>query len=263
MLKLGNAAYTKEGVLVVTDDELEAFAYAQLKDYDKDYFKTPHALDVDDFVENYLRRKVIYFKLSLDKSVLGVTAITDGKISVINSENKLDVKIFPKGTICIDLEACCSETRTNFTILHEAGHSQFDMKVIPSVLENKSIIQDTYLMIDGAIFKIKEKSSLDWMGHHANKYATYILMPKKFVVKLFNAKHKEYFSSERRLTKNRPQRTWLMISSIAEILGVSKKAMAYRLRDLHLISKEIFLSLELDKEKKEAMTICCNNFNDN
>ncbi len=42
-----------------------------------------------------------------------------------------------------------------------------------------------------------------------------------------------------------------------------KKTIAYRLRDLHLISEEIFLSLELDKEKKEAMTICCNKFNGN
>ena len=41
-----------------------------------------------------------------------------------------------------------------------------------------------------------------------------------------------------------------MIASIAEILNVSKKAMAYRLRDLDLISEEVFLSLELDKTKK-------------
>ena len=35
MLKLGNATYTKDGVLVIYDEELEAFSYAQLKDYDK------------------------------------------------------------------------------------------------------------------------------------------------------------------------------------------------------------------------------------
>ena len=55
---------------------------------------------------------------------------------------------------------------------------------------------------------------------------------------------------ERRLSKHRPKRTWLMIASIAEILNVSKKAMAYRLRDLDLISEEVFLSLKLDKIKK-------------
>ena len=241
MLELSYATYTKEGVLVISDEQLEAFAYAQLKDYDKNYFKNPHALDVDDFVENYLSRKLIYYKLSLDQSVLGMTAISDGKISVVNSHNKLDVKIFPKGTMCVDLEACGNDTRANFTIIHEAGHSQFDLNVNPIVLENKSVIQDTYLMIGGTLFKVKSRSPKDWMEHHADKYATFILMPKKFVVKLFKEKHKEYFNGERRLSKHRPQRAWLMIASIAEILNVSKKAMAYRLRDLNLISKEVFL----------------------
>lgn len=250
MLKLSNATYTKDGVLVISDEQLEAFAYAQLKDYDRNYFKNPHALDVDDFVENYLHRKLIYYKLSLDKSILGMTAISDGRISVVNSDNKLDVKVFLKGTMCVDLEACGNDTRANFTIIHEAGHSQFDMKVIPDVLENKKVIQDTYLMIGGTLFKVKSRSSKDWMEHHADKYATFILMPKKFVTKLFKEKHKEYFKGERRLSKHRPKRTWLMIASIAEILNVSKKAMAYRLRDLDLISEEVFLSLGLDKIKK-------------
>ena len=40
MLKLSNATYTKDGVLVISDEQLEAFVYAQLKDYDKNYFKT-------------------------------------------------------------------------------------------------------------------------------------------------------------------------------------------------------------------------------
>lgn len=254
MLKLSNAKYTKDGVLVIYDEDLETFAYAQLKDYDKNYFKLPHALDVDDFVENYLNRKVLYYKLSLDKSVLGMTAISDGKISVVNSNNELEVKIFSKGTMCIDLEACDNEARANFTIIHEAGHSQFDMNVNPSILENKLVIQDTYLMIGGALLKVKARSPKDRMEYHANKYATFILMPKKFVKKLFELKHKEYFRGKKRLSKSRPQRTWLLISSIAEILNVSKKAMAYRLRDLDLISEEVFLSLRLNKTKKGGHT---------
>lgn len=250
MLKPSDAKYTKDGVLVICDEKLEDFAYAQLRDYDKDYFKTPHALDVDDFVENYLHRKIVYYKLSLDKSVLGLTAISDGKIPVVNSSNQLDVRMFPKGTMCIDLEACESEARANFTIVHEAGHSQFDMNVNPAVLDHGSVIQDTYLMIGGTLLKVKARTPKDWMEHHADKYATFVLMPKKFVVRLFREKHKEYFGHKRRLTKHHPKRTWLMIASIAELLKVSKKAMAYRLKDLGLISEEIFLSLELGKTKK-------------
>lgn len=86
--------------------------------------------------------------------------------------------------MCVDLEACGNDARANFTIIHEAGHSQFDMKVIPDVLENKTVIQDTYLMIGGTLFKVKSRSSKDWMEHHADKYATFILITKKFVSNL-------------------------------------------------------------------------------
>lgn len=246
MLALSGAKYTKNGILVIKDDELEAFAYAQLKDYDKHYFKNPHALDVDDFVENYLQRNVLYYKISLDKSVLGMTAISDGKISIIDVDGKLDVKLFPKGTICVDLDACESETRINYTIIHESGHSQFDMNVNPSILENKTVIRDTYLTIGGAFSKLRVKTEKEWIEHHADKYATFILMPKKFVVRLFKEKHKKFFSTKRRLSKLHPKRTWLMIASIAEILHVSKMAVAYRIRNLGLISEEIFNSLELN-----------------
>ena len=41
-----------------------------------------------------------------------------------------------------------------------------------------------------------------------------------------------------------------MIASIAEILKVSQKAMAYRLKNLGLISEDVFQSLELNKQRK-------------
>ena len=256
MIDLSNATYTKNGVLIITDEELETFAYAQLKDFDKNYFKLIHALDVDDFVENYLKCKIIYYKLSLDKSVLGKTAICDGKISVINSKGKLDVMIFLKGSICVDLDACGSEERANFTILHEAGHSLFDTNVNLDILENKSVAQETFLTRNVSLFKVKKRSPEKWMEHHADKYATYLLMPRCFVIKLYQQKHKEFFGSRKRLSKYHPKRTWLLIASIAETLKVSKKAMAYRLKDLGLISEEVFLSLKLNiTKKKEASMI--------
>ena len=85
------------------------------------------------------------------------------------------------------------------------------------------------------------------MEHQANKYATYILMPKQFVVKLFKEKHKELFTNKHRLSKLCPKRTRRLIGSIAEELKVSKKAIAYRLRDLELISEDVFCSLNLKR----------------
>lgn len=44
MITWTKQAFNKKGVLQVSDNELEEFAYAQLKDYKKDYFKKPHHL---------------------------------------------------------------------------------------------------------------------------------------------------------------------------------------------------------------------------
>lgn len=252
MLSLSNAKYTNSGVLIIKDIDLEAFAYAQLKDYDKDYFKQPHPLDVDDFVEFYLQRNILYYNLSFEKECLGLTAISDGKIPIINSKKKVELKWLPKGTICIDLEACKNEARTNFTIIHEAAHSQFDTKVNPEILNSTFAIKDDCFAISEATKK--RKSPKDWIEHHADKYATYILMPKKFVKILFNEQHKLLFKGKTRLSKNNSRKTWLLITHIAKFLHVSNEAVAYRIRDLNLISESIFLSLNIQKRKEVLQT---------
>lgn len=56
MIYWNKSAYNQLGVLQVRDEELERFAYSQLKDYKKDYFKTIQPLNVDDFIENYLKK---------------------------------------------------------------------------------------------------------------------------------------------------------------------------------------------------------------
>ena len=61
MIKL-NANTTKYGSVQVYDKDLEVFAYKQLKDYQKGYFEEPKALNIEDFVEFYLEKKVIIIK---------------------------------------------------------------------------------------------------------------------------------------------------------------------------------------------------------
>lgn len=257
MVELINANFTRYGSIQISDADLETFAYNQLKDYQKDYFKEPHALDIDDFVEFYLKKSVQYYQLSAadcEKRPLGSTAITDGKVAIIN-EGMPEIKIFKQGTIIIDEEACESEQRRRFTLGHEAWHAQFDLHLNTELLDNANSISDTFAIIGSSLTKVKNRTPREWIGHHADAYAVYLLMPKKFVCKLFKQHHKEFFNSERRMVASRPKRTWLMINAIANDLNVSKEALAYRLRKLHLISEEVFLSLNLNKRKEEIKMI--------
>ena len=254
MVKLKNANITKYGSVQVHDDDIELFAYDQLKDYKKGYFKEPKALDIDDFVEYYLGRKVLYYQLSTKdspKRILGSTAITDGKIAIINEDGIPEVKIFTKSTICIDEDACECETRRRFTLAHEAWHSQFDLNLNKELLDGTDSIKDTYIIIASSMSTVKAKTPKEWIEYHANKYAVFLLMPKRFVNFLFRKYHKEYFEGKRRLSSHRPQRAWLMIKAIANELTVSKETMAYRLLELKLISYDVFKSLKINKGKEE------------
>lgn len=244
MVEWNKLAFNSKGVLQVRDEELEAFSISQLKDYKKDYFKTIHPLDVEDFIENYLGKKILYYRLSQDKSIFGTTAITDGFIPIISEKNKTDFRFFKAGTICIDIEACKNnENLIRSTSMHEAAHSQFDMFV------NKELIdRDTYLIdsiiIDGRI--VKRKTDKDWIEYHANKYMSYMLMPAIFVRKLYKIKHKEIMPG-RRLSSKQRNLIWKIIYSMAQELTVSPTAMAWRLLSLKIISENMFNALKIYK----------------
>jgi Zn-dependent peptidase ImmA (M78 family) len=247
MIELQNAKRTCYGSVQVSDKDLEDFAYKQLNDYQKDYFKKPHALNVDDFIEFYLGIKIQFYVLSIDGSILGKTALSNGKICIINEKNEIDLRTIEKGSIIIDSKACKLEVRIRFTAVHEAFHSQYDLDLDQNLIDKNEVIQDTHITIGKAINVKKTMTALDWVEHHADKYAVFILMPKKFVITLFNYYHKKYFSKNKRLSIHKPKRTWLLITSIAKDLCVSEQAMAYRLKELKLISLEIFKSLKLGK----------------
>lgn len=97
MIKWSKESFNSKGILQVKDKELEDFVNAQLRDYKKDYFKTIQPLDVEDFIENYLKIKIEYQKLSPNKSILGTTAISDGILPIISDEGKFEYRFIKPG----------------------------------------------------------------------------------------------------------------------------------------------------------------------
>lgn len=247
MVKLANAKYDSFGVLVIHNEDLEAFAYRQLSDYKKGYFKEPHPLDADDFVENYLGIKVGYHALSLNGSLYGATALADGLLPILDSRGEVSLRETKKGQAFVDCEACRNcETTIRFTLVHESGHSQFDGNVDLKRLRMADSLTDTYADLFGQSAMRGKRTPREWMELHANRYAVYLLMPKRFVRKLW-VKHRSAYFSGKRITSSSPKRLWLVISAIAKDLCVAKYSIALRLLELDLISREMFNSLKLDK----------------
>ncbi len=252
MVTLAKQAFNNKGVLQIKDEELEYFAIAQLKDYKKDYFKSIHPLDVEDFIENYLNVKIEYQKLSPNKSRFGTTAISDGIVPIISEEGKFEYRFFKAGTICVDIDACGNnEYLIKSTLCHEAGHSQFDLFINKELLDGTTYITDT-VIIDGRM--MKRKTDKDWMEHHANKYMTYLLMPSKFVKKLYKIKHGEIMPGQRLGVRKR-KLIWKIVYAMAQELSVSPTAMAWRMLSLNIISRDIFNALEMHKNKEVKIVI--------
>lgn len=249
MIKITGVEYKANGVMILSKRKIESFVHRQLLDYKENYFDTPHPINIDDFVENYLHINMEFHQLSLDGSELGATALSDGKIPIVDSDGKVSIRIFKKGSICIDEKACNSETRTSFTIGHEAGHSQFNMKADKSLLNNKDQVKDKLVQIGSQYIKMKTKTDEDWMEWQADTYSAFLHMPREFVTELYHQKHDEYFKNKR-ITTAHPQRLWKIIIEISDFLCVSREAMAIRLKELKLISRDQFKSLEINNFRK-------------
>ena len=238
-------AYNIKGVLQVTDEELEAFAYAQLKDYKKDYFKKPHPLDVEDFIENYLRIRVEYQKLSPNKSRYGTTAITNGVVPIVADDTgKFECRYFEAGTTCVDLDACNNDQHIiNFTLCHEAAHSQFDLHVDKELLDGTgNYLDDSEIVLNGIVRR--KRADRDWMEYHASKYSSFLQMPARFVKKLYKIKHDEIMPGQR-LGVRQTKLIWKMIYAIANELNVSATAMAWRMLSLKILSQQLFDALKI------------------
>ncbi len=243
MIKLRNVKKLSSGILIMNDAAIEDFSYRQLNDFENGYFNVPHRLDIEKFVECYLGIVIYYYKLSFDRSILGATAIRDGAISIINDKGCLEKRTLKKGDICIDSDAYKMNGIFAFTVAHEAGHSQFDCNVNPKILNSNYLFHDLSFDLGERKSEKKKKGDLDWMEHHANRYAAYLLMPRVFVVRLWMSLFRGSNFDERLSVAQKRREYWALICKIARQLGVSNAAMAWRVKELGLITEETFSSL--------------------
>jgi hypothetical protein len=126
MIKLANCKIGKHGNVIARNEDIESFAYRQLREYQHGYFDTPHKLDVDDFLESYLDIHPEFKTLSGNGTVLGQTIIQGGKILTL-LDGVIRQTLVKRGDVIIDERACGNEGRLAFTEVHESWHRQEGM----------------------------------------------------------------------------------------------------------------------------------------
>jgi|OM-RGC.v1.009501609 Zn-dependent peptidase ImmA (M78 family) len=240
----------KNGVPILSQQEIDNMAEALLMDYDPELLEQPTSLDIEMFSESYVELEMDYKDLTPDQSILGATVFGDGYTKVYDFDKGEMVPIpVVEGTVIIDNSLLNPEQlrRGRFTLGHEIGHWLFhrhmyivdknQITLFDDLPETEPIIKCRNNDIENPGRKLETDD--DWMEWHADYFASALLMPKttfkKAVQKMFM--QVGLLDSYYRLGTDHDLDLWALQlpRDLADIFNVSVAAARIRLKKLGII----------------------------
>jgi Zn-dependent peptidase ImmA (M78 family) len=242
----------KNGVPILSKDEIEYIAEAVLQDYNPKLLDNPGVLDVEHFSECYASLEMDYQDLTHDRSILGMTVFNNCYIPVYDPENDRAKKIpVDEGTILIDNSLLEDDQlrRGRFTLGHEASHwllhrqiyvvNKNQISLFDDLEEEKQPVIKCRTTDIECVGKKRLVTDDDWMEWQADYMASALLMPKKAFTKLVEGEFKSvgiddgYYQIGTDFEKD----LWADVLGyeLADIFEVSVTAAKIRLRNLRFI----------------------------
>lgn len=198
--------------------------------------KQIYRIEPDLLIKNLLGLNIEYHHLSLNGSVLGATSpATDIGIRIFDDPEKEDFFFFDGKTVLVerDLKEDDSQKgRCNFTSVHEASHQIFKM-LYPKEYGYKPNGQNLHFYMNSSECR---KPIENWEEWQTNVLTSYVLLPEELVgqaMQLFGLGEKI-----RMLNKIYSPRVYERFSDMADLLGVSKKALSIRLKQLGWLEQD-------------------------
>jgi len=192
--------------------------------------------------------KIEHCRLSVSGNIAGVTCSSGNLVRIYDCEDEQIYFCLDGNTILVDKELRDDESqrgRYNFTVMHELSHLVLD-KLFPG--EYKDV---AYRVHHDCQLEWKNPIT-DWSEWQANTLASALLMPKDLI-----HQGMYYCGLEGRIQiLNRKYRAkeYAGFSNLADFLGVSKTALAIRMKYLGLIGEDhlrypdVLLEVVKDKE---------------
>lgn len=177
--------------------------------------------------------EVDYQILSLDGTILGVTAPDEQYVSVY--DNKQECCYYLDGnTILIDTRLCASSKtigRKNYTLAHEIAH-QVLYKAFPDAYSSANRI-----MCDYRRTLSNRKKVTNWTEWQADALAAALLLPKDAILDgmFFVGLGQHIDTLSRKYTPNK----YDSFCQLAKALGASQSALAYRMEQLGLLDRNL------------------------
>lgn len=173
-----------------------------------------------------------YHHLSVDDSVLGLTSYDEIGVGIFGQDDEDIFYILDGKTVLVesDLKSDISKLgRLNFTIIHEASHQILKM-LFPSDYGIQR--QPHYYRATSR----RQTAITDWEEWQANSLAAAILLPPELV--LSGMQEVGLGVKLEMLNKIFRPVQYAQFCQLTEILGVSKSALAIRMKQLGVLSKD-------------------------
>ena len=218
---------------ILSRNDIEQIAEKILAIYTEAYVPEKHLFYqvVPEELAEVLGLEVDYQILSLDGTILGVTAPDEQCVSVY--DNKQECCYYLDGnTILIDTRLCASPKtigRKNYTLAHEIAH-QVLYKAFPDAYASA-----TRIMCDYRRTPNTRKKVTNWTEWQADALAAALLLPKDAILDgMFLFSLGEHINTlSRKYTPNKYDN----FCYLATALGVSQSALAYRMEQLGLLDR--------------------------
>lgn len=218
---------------ILSRNDIEQIAEKILAIYTETYVPEKHLFYrvIPEELAEVLGLEVDYQILSLDGTILGVTAPDEQYVSVY--DNKQECCYYLDGnTILIDTRLCASPKtigRKNYTLAHEIAH-QVLYKAFPDAYASA-----TRIMCDYRRTPNTRKKVTNWTEWQADALAAALLLPKDAILDgMFLFSLGEHINTlSRKYTPNKYDN----FCYLATALGVSQSALAYRMEQLGLLDR--------------------------
>lgn len=197
--------------------------------------KEIYRIDPDVLLTKVLKLNIEYAHLSPNESILGLTSFDEVDVLVYDETDEEYFIYLDGRTVVVEssLQTDISKLgRCNFTKAHEGAHQIFYM-MFPKEYGGATT-SDTMHFYKTETNNLKPIQ--DWEEWQANALASALLLPKDLVQKgMFLFRLGEKISCVNRLYF---QDIYKRFSMLSEYLGVSKKALAIRMKYLGLLDRE-------------------------
>lgn len=203
-----------------TKRQIEERALTMLARYSQQYEEVGSPpVPLDHIVEHLLDLKIVWAGLPADGDAVALGGLAPKARTIVLNETNL--AMFEK---TIGLE--------NFTIAHEIGHwdLHFDENATPNL-----VLPDFEYPLE-FICRSGDKS---WDEKNADRYASYLLMPKKLILSA---------------VKSRALTTWPTLYALRDLFKVSISALTIRLQELNLLYVDSEGNLYPSKQAYEGQT---------